>query len=92
MDPFMELPAELALLTQQLAYSRHQGARSQIRNLYIYMDKVQYGGNPYFNTYNLSWQHYQDLSWETSQSVPQPPQEHKSSLEETMVELKRAQA
>ena len=27
MDPFMELSTELVLLTQQLAYSRHQGGK-----------------------------------------------------------------
>ena len=43
MDPFMELSAELALLTQQLAYNRHQRARSQVRNLYISMDQVGMG-------------------------------------------------
>ena len=53
------------------------------------MDQVQYEGNPYLNTYDSSWQHYLNLSWETSQSTPQ---EHKSSLEETMAELRRAQA
>ena len=56
------------------------------------MDQVQCGGNPYLNTYNLGWQHYLNLSWETSQSTPQPPQGHKSSLEETMAELRRGQA
>ena len=70
MDPFMEFLTELALLTQQLAFSRYQGARSLVRNPYIYMDQVQCGGNPYLNTYNSGWQHYPDLSWETSQSVP----------------------
>ena len=44
------------------------------------------------NTYNSSWQHYPDLSWENSQGTPQPPLEHKSSLEGTMAKLKRAQA
>ena len=88
----MELSLELALLTQQLAYSQHQRARIQVWNPYISMDQVHYGGNPYLNTYNLGWQHYPNLSWETNQSTPQPPQEHKSSLEETMDELRRAQA
>ena len=88
----MELSIELALHTQQLMYSRHQRARIQVRNPHMSMDQVQYGCNPYLNTYNSSWQHYLDHSWETSQRTPQPPQEHKSSLEETMAELKRAQA
>ena len=54
MDPFMELTTEMALLTQQLAYSQHQRARSQVWNPYISMDQVQCGGNPYLNTYNSS--------------------------------------
>ena len=49
MDSFMELSPELALLTQQLAHSRHQRARSQVWNSYISMDQVQYGGKPYLN-------------------------------------------
>ena len=44
------------------------------------------------NTYDSSWQHYLNLLCETSQSTPKPLQEHKSSLEETMAELRRAQA
>ena len=88
----MKLSIELTLLTQQLAHSRHQRARSQVLNFHISMDQVQYEANPYLNTYNLGCQHYPNLSWETSQSTPQPPQEHKSSLEETMAELRRAQA
>ena len=51
MDPFMELSTKLALLTQHLVYSRHQRVRSQVWNPYISMDQVQYGGNPYLNTY-----------------------------------------
>ena len=43
MDPFMELSAELSLLTQQLAYNRHQRERIQVRNLYISMDRVDMG-------------------------------------------------
>ena len=89
MDSFMELSPELALLTQQLAHSQDQRVRSQVWNLYISMEQVQYGGNPYSNTYNSGWQHYPNLSWEIRQSTPQ---QHKSSLEETMVELRRAQA
>ena len=85
----MELSNEFTLLIQQLALSQHQKARSQVWNPYISMDQVQYGGNPYLNTYDSGWQHYPNLSWETSQSTPQPPQGHKSSLEETMAELRR---
>ena len=44
------------------------------------------------NTYDSSLQHYSNLSWETSQSTPQLPQGHKSSLEETMAELRRGHA
>ena len=88
----MELSSELTLLIQQLAHSRHKGARNQVWNPYIFMDQIQCGGNPYLNSYNLGLQHYLNLSWETCQSTPQPPQGHKSSLEETMVELRRAQA
>ena len=40
MDSFMELSTELILLTQQLAHSRHQRARSQVWNPYISMDQV----------------------------------------------------
>ena len=40
MDFFMELSPELALLTQQLAHSRHQRARCQVWNPYISMDQV----------------------------------------------------
>ena len=92
MDSFMELSTELTLLTQQLAHSRHQRARSQVWNQYISMDQVQYRGNPYLNTYDSGWQHYPNLPWETSQSTPQPSQRHKSSLEETMAELRKGQA
>ena len=56
------------------------------------MGQVQYGGNPNLNKYDSGWQHYPNVSWETSQSTPQPPQGHKSSLEETMAELRRGQA
>ena len=92
MDSFMELSIELTLLTQQLAHSRHQTTGSQIWNPYISMNQVQYRGNPYLNTYNSDWQHYPNLSWETSQSTPQHPQGHKSSLKETMAEFRRGQA
>ena len=92
MDSFMELSTELTLLTQQLAHSRHQRVRSQAWDPYISTNQVQYGGNPYLNTYDSGWQHYLNLSWETSQSTPQPPQEHKSSLEVSMAELRRGQA
>ena len=88
----MKLSLELTLLTQQLANSRHQRAKSQVLNLYISMDQTQYGGNPYLNTYNSGWQHYPNLSWETNQSTPQPPQKHKSSLEKTIAEWRSAQA
>ena len=40
MDSFMELSTALTLLTQQLAHSRHQRARSQVWNAYISMDQV----------------------------------------------------
>ena len=46
MDSFMELSPELVPLTQQLAHSRHQEARSQVWKPYIPMDQLQYWGNP----------------------------------------------
>ena len=49
-------------------------------------------GNPYLKTYNSGWQHYSNLLGEICQRSPQPPQEHKSSLEAAMAELRRAQA
>ena len=40
MDSFMELSTELTLLTQQIAHSRYQRARSQAWDPYISMDQV----------------------------------------------------
>ena len=56
------------------------------------MDQIQYGGNPYLNTYDSSLQHYLNLLWETSRSTPQSPQGQKSSREETIAKLRRGQA
>ena len=41
MDSFMELSPELVSLTQQLAHSGHQRARSQVWNPYVSMDQLQ---------------------------------------------------
>ena len=88
----MELTIELTLLTQQLDYRQHQRERDQVRNPYMSMDHVQYRGNLYLNTYNVGWQHYPNLSWETNQDVSQPPQAKESKLEDVMVELANSRA
>ena len=49
----MELTIELTLLTQQLAYRRHQTERDQVRNSYMCMDHVQYRGNLYLK--HIMW-------------------------------------
>ena len=52
------------------------------------MEQVQYVGNPYLNTYNFKM----TISPKSLMECPQPPQEKKTNLEETMVELARSQA
>ena len=56
------------------------------------MDYAQYGGTPYLSNHNFGWSHHLNTSWNTSYTIPHTPQVQKSSLEEAMNELRRAQA
>ena len=56
------------------------------------MDYAQYGGTPYLSDHNFGWSHHPNTSWNTSYTIPHTPQVQRSSLEEAMDELRRAQA
>ena len=101
MDPIIELTNALAHLEQQLRMQQladeHQRrmttqVRSQVWQPYASMDYAQYGGTPYFSNHNFGLSHHPNTSWNTSYTITHTPQVQRSSLEEAMDELRRAQA
>ena len=101
MDPIIELTNALAHLEQQLRMRQladeHQRrvttqVRSQVWQPYASMDYAQYAGTPYLSNHNFEWSHHPNTSWNTSYTIPHTPQVQRSSLEEAMDELRRAQA
>ena len=101
MDSIIELTNALAHLEQQLRMRQladeHQRrlttqVRSQVWQPYGSMDYAQYGGTPYLSDHNFRWSHHPNTSWNTSYTIPHTPQVQRSSLEEAMDELRRAQA
>ena len=101
MDPIIELKNALAHFEQQLRMRKltdeHQRRvttqlQSQVWQPYASMDYAQYGGTPYLSNHNFGWRHHPNTSWNTSYTIPHTPQVQRSSLEETMDELRRAQA
>ena len=66
--------------------------RSQVWKPYASMDFAQCGGTPYLSNHNFGWSHHPNTSWNTSYTIPHTPQVQRSSLEEDMDELRRAQA
>ena len=101
MDPIIELTNALAHLEQQLRMRQlvheHQRrvttqVRSQVWQPYASADYAQYGGTPYLSNHNFGWSHHPNTSWNTSYTIPHTPQVQRSSLEEAMDELRRAQA
>ena len=100
MDPIIELTNALAHLEQQLRMRQladeHQSrvttqVRSQVWQPYA-SDYAQYGGTSYLSNHNIGWSHHPNTSWNTSYTIPHTPQVQRSSLEEAMDELRRAQA
>ena len=100
MDPIIELTNALAHLEQQLRMRQladeHQGrvttqVRNQVWQPYA-SDYAQYGGTPYLSNHNFGWSHHPSTSWNTSYTILHTPQVQRSSLEEAMDELRRAQA
>ena len=65
--------------------------RSQVWQPYGSMDYAQYGGTPYLSNHNFGWSHHLNTSWNTSYNTLQFPQVQRSSLEESMDELRRTQ-
>ena len=49
-------------------------------------------GNPYLNTYDSGWPHHPNLSWETNEDIPQPPQAGEFNLKREMAKLATYQA
>ena len=101
MDPIIELTNALAHLEQQLRMRQladdHQRrvttqVQSQVWQPYGSMDYAQYGGTPYLSNHNFGCSHHPNTSWNTSYTIPHTPQVQRSSLEEAMDELRRAQA
>ena len=101
MDPIIELTNALAHLEQQLRMRQltdeHQRrvttqVRSQVWQPYASMDYAQYGGTPYLSNHNFGWSHHPNTSWNTTYIIPHTPQVQRSSLEEAIDELRRAQA
>ena len=97
MDPIIKLTNALALLNQQLimrkmANEYHQRVTNQVRNPHMHMTQVRHRGTPYWNNYNLGWQHCPSTSWNTSYNTLQSPEVQRSRLEEAMDELRRTQA
>ena len=100
MDPIVELTNALAhleqqLRMQQLADEHQRRVTTQVRNQVwqpYASDYAQYGGTPYLSNHNFGWSHYPNTSWNTSYTIPHTPQVQRSSLEEAMDELRRAQA
>ena len=71
MDHFVELTTEMSLLTlqlrlRQMTNEHYQRVTNQVRNPYMHMAQVLYGGTPYLNNYNSGWQHCLSTSWEES--------------------------
>ena len=100
MDPIIELTNALVHLEQQLRMRQladeHQRrvttqVRSQVWQPYA-SDYAQYGGTPYLSNHNFGWSHHPNTSWNTSYTIPHTPQVQRSSLEEAMDQLRRAQA
>ena len=100
MDPIVELTNALAHLEQQLrmrqlADEHQRRVTTQVRNQVwqpYASDYAQYGGTPYLSNHNFGWSHHLNTSWNTSYTIPHTPQVQRSSLEEAMDELRRAQA
>ena len=100
MDPIVELTNALAHLEQQLrmrqlADEHQRRVTTQVRNQVwqpYASDYAQYGGTPYLSNHNFGWSHHPNTSWNTSYTIPHTPQVQRSSLEEAMDELRRAQA
>ena len=101
MDPIIKLTNALAHLEQQLRMQQladeHQRrvttqVRSQVWQPYASMNYAQYGGTPYLSNHNFGWSQHPNTSWNTSYTIPHTPQVQRSSLEEAMDELRRAQA
>ena len=101
MDLIIELTNALAHLEQQLRMRQladeHQRrvttqVRSQVWKPYGSMDYAQYGGTPYLSNHNFGWSHHPNTSWNTRCTIPHTPKVQRSSLEEAMDELRRAQA
>ena len=101
MDPIIELTNALARLEHQLRMRKladeHQRrvttqVWSQVWQPYASMDNAQYGGTPYLSNHNFGWNHHPNTSWNTSYTNTHTPQVQRSSLEEAMDELRRAQA
>ena len=101
MEPINELTNALAHLEQQLRMwqlaNEHQKrvttqVRSQVWQPYASMDYAQYKGAPYLSNHNFGWSYHPNTSWNTSYTTLQSPQVQRSSLEEAMDELRRAQA
>ena len=101
MDPIRELTNALAHLEQQLRMRQladeHKKrvttqVRSQMWQPYASMDYAQYEGTPYLSNHNFRWSYHPNTSWNTSYTTLQSPQVQRSSLEEAMDELRRAQA
>ena len=100
MGPIIELTNALAHLEHQLRMwqlaDEHQRrvttqVRSQVWKPYASMDYAQYGGTPYLSNHNFGWSHHPNNSWNTSYTILHTPQVQRSSLEEAMDELRRAQ-
>ena len=66
--------------------------RSQVWQPYASMDYAQYEGTPYLSSHNVGLSHHPNTSWNKSYTTLQSPQVQRSSLEEAMDELRRAQA
>ena len=100
MDPIIELTNALAHLEQQLrmrqlANEHQRRVTTQVRNQVwqpYASEYAQYGGTPYLSNHNFGWSHHPNTSWNTSYTIPHTPQVQRSSLEEAMDELRRAQA
>ena len=100
-EPISKLTNALAHLEQQLrmrklADEHKKRVKTQVRYLvwkpYASMDYAQYGGTSYLSNHNFGWSYHPNTSWNTSYTTLQSPQVQRSSLEEVMDELRRAQA
>ena len=97
MELISELTNALAHLEQklrmrQLADDHKKRVTTQVWQPYASMDSAQYGGTPYLSNHNFGWSYHPNISWNISYTTLQSPQVQRSSLEEAMDELRRAQA